>query len=264
MKATSFVFGFAVALAACSNAGPPPPQFPTNPPPNPSYEPPNEAVGPEAVGAPYGPVPPESTPAAPDPGPTVVGTPPASPPRAPAITDGTPIDPDRPMPPESMGTNVTLAPEDPTRVLVDGRADIEAASLPMPDPARGGLLPTQVLLAPSGGVIRFRSVTGSTRCGENAPAGPDVPGCGRLIAVFTGETPAKPRQGSEEMRATAIVRPALGHTFVVGDGLTGTGTGDIQTFAIPKGASRLYLGYAGDTYAQNAGGVSAIVTQAAR
>ncbi len=30
--------------------------------------------------------------------------------------------------------------------------------------------------------------------------------------------------------------------FCVGDGLTGTGTGQVQTFSIPDGATRMYFG----------------------
>ena len=36
----------------------------------------------------------------------------------------------------------------------------------------------------------------------------------------------------------------LGQTFFIGDGLTGSGTGGIQTFVAPTGATRLFLGFA--------------------
>lgn len=36
---------------------------------------------------------------------------------------------------------------------------------------------------------------------------------------------------------------ALGQTFYIGDGLTGTGIGDVQQFLVPDGATRLYLGF---------------------
>jgi hypothetical protein len=38
--------------------------------------------------------------------------------------------------------------------------------------------------------------------------------------------------------------PALDQVFFIGDGLTGTGTGQEQTFNVPTGADRLYLGFA--------------------
>jgi hypothetical protein len=36
--------------------------------------------------------------------------------------------------------------------------------------------------------------------------------------------------------------PALKQAFFIGDGLTGTGTGSVQTFVVPAGATRLFLG----------------------
>jgi PEP-CTERM motif len=38
--------------------------------------------------------------------------------------------------------------------------------------------------------------------------------------------------------------PLVGQTFFIGDGLTGTGTGTVQTFVVPTGATRLFLGFA--------------------
>src|SRR5262249_39942824 len=37
---------------------------------------------------------------------------------------------------------------------------------------------------------------------------------------------------------------ALNQTFFIGDGLTGTGSGSVQVFHVPDGATRLYLGFA--------------------
>jgi hypothetical protein len=256
-----------VAAAACSNTNTST-HFPYDPPPEPNGEPPNEAVGPEAAGAPMGPVSPgspEPSPKrAPDPGPGVVGNPPAKPPAPPALTDTTPVDPDKPLPATSLTTDATLLLDQPAGVMVDGRADLYAAALAKPDAARGGVLPAGLVLAPSGGVLRFKNVSGKTACNGAAPAGPDAAGCAQLFGVFVGPRSGKPRRGAEEVATKALLHPALGVMFVVGDGLTGTGTGDVQKFAVPKGASRLYLGYVGDTYAHNAGGVSVTVTQSAK
>lgn len=41
--------------------------------------------------------------------------------------------------------------------------------------------------------------------------------------------------------------PQLKQVFFIGDGLTGNGTGSVQQFAVPNGASRLFLG-SGDQY----------------
>jgi hypothetical protein len=42
----------------------------------------------------------------------------------------------------------------------------------------------------------------------------------------------------------ATLTPALGQVFFIGDGLTGTGSGSVQTFTVPRGATRLFLGIA--------------------
>ena len=61
-------------------------------------------------------------------------------------------------------------------------------------------------------------------------------------------------------------------SFFVGDGLTGTGTGTVQRFVIPEGATALYLGFAdgnyfaGDPswYSDNTGSIALQVTQKRR
>jgi len=45
----------------------------------------------------------------------------------------------------------------------------------------------------------------------------------------------------------ASLSPEIGQTFFIGDGLTGTGSGAQQTFVVPAGATRLFLGFA-DAY----------------
>ena len=41
----------------------------------------------------------------------------------------------------------------------------------------------------------------------------------------------------------ASLSPVLQQSLFIGDGLTGTGTGQVQTFNIPDGATRLFLGF---------------------
>jgi len=61
--------------------------------------------------------------------------------------------------------------------------------------------------------------------------------------------------------------PALDQVFFIGDGLTGTGTGNEQYFQVPAGATDLYLGFADaegfdgppGTYANDSGSLSATV-----
>jgi len=40
-----------------------------------------------------------------------------------------------------------------------------------------------------------------------------------------------------------VLVPQIGQVFFIGDGLTGTGTGAFQAFAVPPTATHLYLGY---------------------
>jgi len=40
----------------------------------------------------------------------------------------------------------------------------------------------------------------------------------------------------------STLSPLLQQTFFIGDGLTGNGSGTVQTFIVPAGATRLYLG----------------------
>jgi hypothetical protein len=56
--------------------------------------------------------------------------------------------------------------------------------------------------------------------------------------------------------------PLLNQVFFIGDGLTGTGSGSVQQFVIPAGATRLFLGSsdgAGANY-DNSGSFSVTVT----
>jgi hypothetical protein len=48
-----------------------------------------------------------------------------------------------------------------------------------------------------------------------------------------------------------ILAPQLQQVFFIGEGLTGTGSGQRQTFVVPTGATRLFLGSA-DGVGQNA------------
>jgi hypothetical protein len=83
-----------------------------------------------------------------------------------------------------------------------------------------------------------------------------------LLGVFLGGSPpAQPASSPAGLDFTsaglgtgfASLSPALGQVFFIGDGLTGNGTGAVQQFTVPAGATALYLGgtdgyqYAGDT-----------------
>ena len=93
-----------------------------------------------------------------------------------------------------------------------------------------------------------------------------------LAGVFlTDAEPTAPAPASLDFSSTATGRsfsdlyPLLQQTFYIGDGLTGEGTGSVQTFWVPDGATRLFLGivdgayFVGgpDYYDNNAGSFSA-------
>jgi hypothetical protein len=69
--------------------------------------------------------------------------------------------------------------------------------------------------------------------------------------------------------AFAELRPQLGQSFFIGDGLTGTGSGAQQRFVTPAGATKLYLGFADaqafqgnpGAYDDNTGSVAMRLTQ---
>jgi len=73
-----------------------------------------------------------------------------------------------------------------------------------------------------------------------------------LVGVFTDDNvPVGPPPGSLNYTNPAAFQlgdytpyMALNRLFFIGDGLTGTGSGAVQTFGVPLGATRLYLGFA--------------------
>ena len=138
--------------------------------------------------------------------------------------------------------------------------------------------------------LTFSSVTGAWTCNNSVPEyGPDgtTGSCyhtggqdiddaaapfsaydltdfaGAMVGVFLEDAlpsaaPASLRfyvsdnsQGGIQTDFKALA-PKIGQVFFIGDGLTGTGSGSTQVFAIPPTATRLYLGYA-DTCSQQPG-----------
>jgi hypothetical protein len=125
-------------------------------------------------------------------------------------------------------------------------------------------------------VLSFLSVTGQVGCNfvlTNGPDGTCFPGVNTgvtsygglsgisaldanmfLVGVFLNTTTpsgAGPAVLSYNFgtlgsltTGDSTYQPALDQVFFIGDGLTGTGTGAEQQFAVPTGATRLYLGFA--------------------
>ena len=154
----------------------------------------------------------------------------------------------------------------------------------------GGSLPAAISLSADGRqLVTFPSITGEVLCcsdlGSNGPdgrtdIGTNISSLGSisgirqdnaglfLTGVFIGDgaptgLPPAQRDFTGET-SLASFRPLLNQVFFIGDGLTGTGSGEIQQFFAPEGATRLFLGFAdadafqGEPafYADNSGSLS--------
>jgi hypothetical protein len=75
-----------------------------------------------------------------------------------------------------------------------------------------------------------------------------------LVGVFLGPTGLPVSQvasigqygtpGNTLSTTAASYSPLLGQVFFIGDGLDGTGSGNIQNFIVPTGATQIFLGFA--------------------
>jgi hypothetical protein len=154
-------------------------------------------------------------------------------------------------------------------------------------PANSPVLASTGLNMTAGSTLTF-SGTGSTNYNGCASATPDgAGGCGNvsvalsyfgistyagpinaLVGVFiNGNTPGGTAPAGADFTVAggtsqSSYSPLLNQVFFIGDGLTGTGSGSVQQFVIPAGATRLYLGSsdgAGANY-NNSGSLSVTVT----
>jgi hypothetical protein len=172
-------------------------------------------------------------------------------------------------------TAMSLAGAD---LVIPGDANIYGAghlSAPAPGGAGAGQLPPVYAFVPSAGlVLTFSSVTGTVRIDNNEHPlytnGPDggllfsytnvwsyggISGIAHhektmfLAGVFLDDTePSDPAPATLDFSAAGLtesfsaVAPQLRQVFFVGDGRTGTGA--VQRFIVPPGATRLFLGFA--------------------
>jgi hypothetical protein len=162
-------------------------------------------------------------------------------------------------------------------ITIDARSDIWAAGQVGPLPDGLGLVPPYLSFA-AGSVlwVQFDSITGTVDCGGVDPLGctahsgdgfpfngggtnikaPDNSGLSGieyigqamfLIGVFltdsppSGVNPGDYRIYTDALASGASFSPTLGQLFFVGDG---QGSGGMQRFIPPGGATRLYLGFA--------------------
>lgn len=159
-----------------------------------------------------------------------------------------------------------------------------------------------------GGVLSFTSITGTTNCGAGAPCnappinpdgsnlafsvgaadGTNIPtasvGTGVsgivfnqrqmfLVGVFLSSAVPSGFGPFAETFTNAnttqsVFAPLLSQVFFIGDGLTGNQSGTAQTFQVPTGATRLFLGFADSfdnfsgapgAYGDNSGSLQVIV-----
>jgi hypothetical protein len=158
------------------------------------------------------------------------------------------------------------------QVAVPGTANIYGAghaTPPAPGGGGGGSLPVLVSLPPGPDrVVQFPSVSGSVDFGPCcAPNGPDgiatsgtvdwplwdgIAGTSfstrarYLVGIFLDDSePADPAPARLVFSdpGFAELAPALRQVFFVGDGRTGSGSGELQGFRAPPGATRLFLGF---------------------
>lgn len=172
----------------------------------------------------------------------------------------------------SQGAIVTV--EGTSNIFAAGRATTTGFN---PGGGGPGTVPTLVAFnSPTGAAFRFTSATGLVNCCGGAAAhfaGPDgaimpsLPNSSTdvnsfagisglqfsnrqlfLVGVFLNDTtptdPAPSRLSYSDTNADELsYTPGLNQTFFIGDGLTGTGSGTIQVFFSPVGATRLFLGF---------------------
>ena len=139
----------------------------------------------------------------------------------------------------------------------------------------GGVLPPGFSLPTNPGVLTFSGVTGSisvnTLSGDNindpdgvgagvstwavgeygSISGIQAPYQGWLVGIFeTSAGPSGPAPSALSFTSNSLttaftsLSPKLDQAFFIGDGLTGDGTGTVQQFIPPAGATELYLGIA--------------------
>ena len=114
---------------------------------------------------------------------------------------------------------------------------------------------------PDGDTSFIYNLTADYGTGISGPTGVFLNG---LAGVFLGpDEPSGPAPAQLMGTSFNSLAPGLDQIFFIGDGLTGTGSGSLQTFIVPAGATRLFLGIIDDGgYYDNHGTIIANVTEA--
>jgi hypothetical protein len=157
-------------------------------------------------------------------------------------------------------------------VSVPGSSNPWLAGMPDGSTAKSDTAPAQSpvevlgLTLVAGQALSF-SATGTTNHGNCLGASPDAGNCGggfsedangmsgittfwdSLIGVFLSDDQPDAFSPPADLDFTGntsftSLSPELRQVFFIGDGLTGTGSGSVQQFVVPTGATRLFLGSA--------------------
>lgn len=152
-------------------------------------------------------------------------------------------------------------------------------------PAESPVLVTGITLT-TGTALTFTNVTGSVSYTGDTPTGtPDgaapissgptngmasyIAPIDALLGVFLDNAQPDTSAAPTGLDFTSIgtnfssFSPLLKQVFFIGDGLTGTGSGSQQTFIIPTGATRLFLGTVdGYGWYNNSGSISGTINLA--
>ena len=174
---------------------------------------------------------------------------------------------------------------------VPGSSNLYLAGMPNGSTCCGGdtapaQSPVQVigLTLTAGSALTFTATGGVNNSGGTPTTGPDggslqatpanngISGAtwpiNALVGVFLDASQpslsAAPASLNFSTTNFTTLSPLLRQAFFIGDGLTGTGTGTPQTFVVPAGATRLFLGTTdGFQWSNNSGSFAVVVTAGA-
>jgi hypothetical protein len=90
------------------------------------------------------------------------------------------------------------------------------------------------------------SASGMNELADESISGIQAPNAGFVAGVFESSPPTGSAPATLDFDTIGTnfssLSPVLQQLFFIGDGLTGDGTGDVQKFEVPSGATSLYLG----------------------
>ena len=187
-----------------------------------------------------------------------------------------------------LGLAVTnVNPVKAAQLTISGDSNIFGAgkiSAPAPGGGTGGQLPPMFNFAAAAGqVLTFSNISGSVNYAASSTGSTNASGDGGayspgtnilsyggisgirkdnafgfLVGVFINDSAPTGSEPSAldftNNTSFAELSPELNQTFFIGDGLTGSGLGNIQRFLVPEQATRLFLGFADGGNVQGAHG----------